>query len=112
MLLWARLEIQQVGETLQKNYRCNITVEGCEQLRKAFRRKLILGSTPLCEDHNDLHVRQQRLHASLSANCGTVYYPIYRVMELFESEGYNWICCPAAPDREVHMFVKTISENK
>ena len=109
-MIWARLEIKQAFDVSHSSYRCNIVVEGCASLRKVFRKKLILGSTSLCEVKNDIHVRQQRLHASLSASCGTLHYPLYRVMELFEAEGYVWKCSPSSYDREVHLFKKTISE--
>ena len=110
--VWARLEIKQKHGIIindGRSYTCRIAIEGDDKLREAIRAKLICGSTELCEKKNDILERQQRLHASLSANCGTVHYPIHRLIQLIEGEGYIWKCCPAAPDREVHLFCKTIS---
>ena len=107
MSLWARVELKQT-DGFQNSYRCKVVLECCPELQEAIARKLKVGSTKFCEARNDIHERQHRMHASLSANFGVNFFPIYRFFELMEAEGYQWVSCPSAPDREVHMFRKFV----
>ena len=105
MSTWARVEFVQI-DGFQNSYRCKLVVEGDVALREVLKRKLVVGTTDFCRGTNDIHERQARLHASLNANCGTTFFPLFRLFELLEGEGYTWVCAPSSPDREVHMFRK------
>jgi len=102
---WARLELTR-NSRANGNVTYRVCVEGNEQLRSYLRRTVMLDDVSFFMDKMPLRDLQHRMDGYLSQRGGRVVFPVYRLFELIEANGYRLTTNSNNDNVEVSMWRK------
>lgn len=103
---WARVELTRMNRA-DNNTKYRVVVEGCPQLRAFLRKTVVVGRTTFFADETGLHKIQHRAHGFLTQQGGTVFFPVYKLLELMDAAGYALVMANGHAGVETYIYKRT-----